>query len=122
MRVNPQPMATLQARYRAAVAHVIDQRDVAAGRHPVPSGQPEHVFDMEHGLRLIVSLERLDDGRVGVHLSASRLSEAAFADCSTVQFLSQVRRAWQQLAQSERHPDLVTWNCGIPHFFIERGN
>lgn len=120
--LNPQPLAALQARYLAAVADVIPQRDVVDGRHPVPSGQPEHVFDTENGLRLIVSTEQLYDGRVGVHLSASRHSEAAFVSYSTPQFLDAVRRQWQQLAQSSRYPVLIDWNCGIPHFFIERGN
>lgn len=70
---NPEPLKQLQARYPAAVAKVYRHREPETFAQP-PSGRPQHVFDTEDGMRLIVSREEDDDGHVGLHLSASVLA------------------------------------------------
>jgi hypothetical protein len=125
--MNRQPLAELKARYPAAVAEVIDVRAIIDGLRLPPSAEPKHVFDTEDGLRLIISMERMPDGKVGTHISASlhddhvqRLRERRLSLRETEAW---VIATWQALSGSTLRPQLhgVTGG-GVPHFFLERGN
>jgi hypothetical protein len=127
---SPEGLTALRARYHAAVADVINQIDVVGGKVDSPSGDPKHVFDTPEGWRLIVSLERMPDGRVGVHLSASVHDTYAAKRALTLRreltptgMLDAIVRAWRFIANSERTPlYLGLSEGGIPHWFIERGH
>lgn len=125
--VSVEGLTALRARYPAAVADVVDELAVSRGLRAAPSSDPRHVFDTPDGWRLIVSLDRLPDGRVGTHLSVSIREDAvthiharyrsgdAMADA--------VLRAWRFIAQSTQTPELMfVTDGGIPHWFLERGN
>lgn len=123
--LKPEPLAALRARYHLAVARVIDPLDVARGLVPAPSADAVHVFDTEDGLRLIVSLERMPDGRVGTHISASIHDEVAVRqDCTTgAELFMFIGRSWQAISGSMFLPELLgISDGGVPHFFLERGN
>lgn len=112
---SPEPLASLQARYPAAVTDLIDQQDVADERRPSPSGEAKHVFDTEDGLRLIINCERLLDGRVGIHISASLHHNPPKK--------LDIRETWRSIAQSTLEPKLIFISAGgIPHYFLERVN
>jgi hypothetical protein len=115
-------LTALRARYPAAVADVIDQVDVVSGKVQAPSGDPRHVFDTPDGWRLIVSRERMPDGRIGVHLSASIHDPDAAARARDLGgMLDAVVRAWRFIANTERTPMYIGMTPGgIPHFFIEQ--
>ncbi len=67
---NPAPLEELRRRYDAAVADVYDHADVGTFGANRPSEKPQHVFDFEDGLRLIISRER-SSPLEGIHISAS---------------------------------------------------
>lgn len=123
---NPQPIEQLRARYPAAVKETIDVRDILTKRRATPSGEPEHVFDLEPGLRLIVSLERMPDGVVGVHISASfqeRERVEALAGAGDGGMVGYIVGQWRALAQSDRLPTFLGISPGgIPHFFVVRAH
>ena len=115
-------LTALRARYPAAVAEIVNHVDVVTGKVAAPSGDPRHVFDTPDGWRLIVTRDRLADGRVGVHISASCFGDAAarrgldFAGA-----LDAVVRTWRFLADTERTPIYLGLSQGgIPHFFLEQ--
>ena len=119
---TPEPLAALQARYGAAVATLVDTTRVVQGLVPAPSGDRRHVFDWPDGLRLMVSRERMPDGRCGVHISASLdwgsdLYDAVVAGAlDRVGLLALVVRRWSTLAGSTRTLDLLGFSeRGVPH-------
>ena len=118
----PEPLAALQARYAAAVATLVDTTRVVQGLVPAPSGDRRHVFDWPDGLRLMVSRERMPDGRCGVHISASLdwgsdLYDAVVAGAlDRVGLLALVVRRWSALAGSARTLELLGFSeRGVPH-------
>lgn len=68
---QPEPLASLRARYHEAVAEIVDVESVQMGAALRPGLIRRHVLDHPDGIRLIVSRERLPDGRVYTHASAS---------------------------------------------------
>lgn len=120
--LNPEPIDALRRRFPAAIAEVIAHEDIFSGRRPAPSGEPAHVFDTEDGLRLIVSMERLQDGCVGTHISASfHTLEGAGLPWHDAQ--AWIFKTFAALSGDTRRPRLVAVaGAGIPHFFLERGH
>jgi hypothetical protein len=119
---NPQPIDVLQQRYAAAVKTTIDALAVYEHQIPAPSGDPAHVFDTQLGLRLIISRERLLDGRVGVHLSASW--EPGVADNTKLEsLLAEIYATFKAISRTTRDPELIAVTSGgIPHFFVEQAH
>lgn len=77
---SPEPLDALRARYPRALEHLYDViaiRDRGAIR---PGEVAANVFDFEDGLRLIVSRERMQDGEVTLHVSASFPERCRLAD------------------------------------------
>lgn len=66
---EPETIEEMRARYPAAVADIYDVESLGTVRPP--GMQRRHVFDYTDGLRLIVSTDRLSDGQVVSHFSAS---------------------------------------------------
>jgi hypothetical protein len=117
---NPQPIEVLQARYAAAVKDTIDALAVYGHQVPAPSGDPAHVFDTPLGLRLIISRERLLDGRIGVHLSASW--EHGVPDNAKLEsLLADIYASFKAISRTTQTPELIAVTTGgIPHFFVEQ--
>lgn len=115
---EPEPIATLRARYPAAVAELVPAAEVRAERRPAPSKDRAHVFDTETGLRLIVSREQFPDGRIGVHVSASWHRSIARATLESLQ--AEIAATWAAVSGSGRRLELVAVSPGgVPHFFLE---
>jgi len=118
----PEPLAALQARYAAAVATLVDTTRVVQGLVPAPSGDRRHVFDWPDGLRLMVSRERMPDGRCGVHISASfdpacdAYQDVLEGDLDPAALLVLVVQRWSALASSARTLELLGFSeRGVPH-------
>lgn len=119
---TPAPIDVLRVRYPAAVAGLFDQREVAAGRQATPSGDPAHVFDTQSGLRLIISRDRLGDGRIGVHVSASWCRDVS-PGATAASLVAEIRAWWEALSGSTRTLEFLgVSEGGIPHFFVEQAN
>ena len=122
---NPEKITVLRARYAAAVTDLYDHGAIAAGVQPRPGTRRRHVFDWPDGLRLIVSRDRLMDGRIGICVSGSvqgntRLSRWLQTPDPATALASLVCQRWQHLARSDRIPQLVGWSSGkgVPHFVV----
>jgi hypothetical protein len=119
---NPEPLDVLHQRYAAAVKDTIDALAVYEHRAPAPSGDPTHVFDTQLGLRLIISRERLLDGRVGVHLSASWEHDVPNG-AKLESLLAEVYASFKAISGTTRDPELIAVTSGgIPHFFVEQAH
>jgi hypothetical protein len=77
---NPEPLPALRARYARALEHVYDVAGIRDRGLIRPGEVPANVFDFDDGLRLIISREKLLDGEVTLHVSASFPSECRIAD------------------------------------------
>jgi hypothetical protein len=121
---NPEPMDRLQARYKDAIRELIDPRDILAKKRKPPSSDARHVFDTEDGLRLIISLERMPDGRVVIHMSASFTGLAIGMNMSGAEEATHwIVSTFQQISGTSREPELLgVTDGGIPHWLLERGH
>jgi len=63
---KPEPIESLRARYPESVKKSYNTKAIEMGLSKRPGDQPQHIFDCEDGLRLIISR---DDGQI--HFSAS---------------------------------------------------
>lgn len=76
----PQPLTALRQRYPFALEHVHDVVAIRDRGDIRPGEVAANVFDHEDGLRLIVSRERMPDGHVVLHVSASFGPDCQLAD------------------------------------------
>ena len=91
-----------------------------------PGPQPQHVFDWEDGLRLIVSRDRFPDGRLGIAVSGSLVPAGALHRQLQREseledgFCAAVSERWRVLANSSRIPEFLGWSRekGVPHFVV----
>jgi len=68
---EPETLAEMKLRFPKAVESVIDIYKVRSGEQESPNNLRKHVFDFPDGMRMIVSRDVFDDGRVLYHASAS---------------------------------------------------
>lgn len=124
----PEPLGVLQACYPAAVRAVCDAAGAALAPHRRPARKRQHVFDSEDGLRLIISRERMPDGHVGIHMSASisgfgtavRQLENARRRGEDVgaRFCAMAEHRWDDLARRPIRAEMLGWSTGhVPHWF-----
>ena len=123
---KPEPLSDMQGRYARAVSEIYDAR-MARGEQLRPGNQRRHVFDFADGLRLIVSRDRLEEGRVGIHVSGSVMPQTNLHELltsDTTNILDHVRNIvvdhWRLLSGSNQTPDSWSWSRGkgVPHFII----
>jgi hypothetical protein len=130
--VHVETMPVLQARYAAAVTPLYQSADIRDGRVARPGVQRKHVFDLENGVRLIVSRERFLDGRIGVHICGSfhdhiRAASVAANEPKLMDpveaLLKMIYTSWGQIAQSDRSAEYIGMsNQQIVHFFVEQAS
>lgn len=65
---KPEPIEKLRERYPAAIKDVFDAREGTPS--PRPGELRANVFDFHEGLRLIISMDRVQDDITLLHLSA----------------------------------------------------
>jgi hypothetical protein len=118
----PEPIEALKARYPAAVKDLVDSVAVFEQRQPPPSREPANVFDTQLGLRLIVSRDRLPDGRIGIHVSASWERDLP-AQATVESLMAEIAATWRAISGSTRDLELLAVTpAGIPHFFVEQAH
>jgi hypothetical protein len=122
---EPEPIASMRARYALARKPLYDQQAVANGLVPAPSGFRQHVFDFEDGLRLIISRDRDPNGLVGVHLSASAQDGSHMhgaicrGEVGMPEFFDRVKLEWQTLSGSTQLPQLIGISDKyVPHWIV----
>jgi hypothetical protein len=124
----PEPVEALRARYPRALEPVYDAvaiRDRGATR---PGEVAANVFDFEDGMRLIINRERMPDGELVLHVSASvrngsalggELRDAARTKSAAVikeMMAFRVGSHFHQLS-GETGLELAGWTGGgVPHF------
>lgn len=127
--LHVESLEALQGRYAAAIKDLINHTDATSEGFMIPSSQRHHVFDTESGWRLIISRERLFDGTVGIHFSASihdpnkmkQLQLTWYTKSSPYDALDEVVRTWREISKTCRTPTLIAVSeGGIPHFFVEQ--
>ena len=71
LEFKPESIESLKSRYLQAIDELVDVESVSLGLRVDPGTNRRHVFDLEEGIRFIISRE--DQGQDGVflHLSAS---------------------------------------------------
>lgn len=120
---TPEPLAALRARYRQALVGVVDHATFIPGETTPPSAYTRHVFDTEGGVRLIVSIERCADGRIGTHVSASFHGEPPAGLATLRPLLAHIVAVWQSMSGETREPEFLGVSDGaVPHFFLERAH
>ena len=112
---TPQPYAVLRERYPAAIKNVH-----RVGYVPTDA---KHYFDTIDGLRFVVTLDRVPDGRVFTHVVVSAVEHSQWQKfASTEKLWEAVIQTWQSIAQSKQQP-AETWSVnGVLNMLIERAN
>lgn len=130
-----EPLADLQLRWPAALEFVYDAVKITEGGTIRPGEVRANVFDFEDGLHLIANRERMDDGEIVLHISASFPGECRIADefrlLLSFQGREQLMKKWfasipGRVAELAKDPGLTarlifvgTSKEGIPHFVAE---
>jgi hypothetical protein len=127
---NPESLASLQARYPAALEPIYDATAIMAGAIR-PGEIAANIFDFSDGLRLIISRDRLPDGQVVLHVSASQAEHSRMADelrllagvkpkREVIQtWLLDLPRRFRELSGDQRPLEFIGLSDRlIPHFFI----
>jgi len=127
--INIEPFETLRRRFSEAVKNSYDTLKIAANPKDRPGQKPEHVFDFDDGIRLIISRDRFNEKEV-LHFSGSvlpgypietglppRLYLAKFlGECTEkITKLSGCRTSDVKLVA-------ITQEKGIPHWIVELSN
>lgn len=125
MKPDPQPVSTLRERFQDALAEVFDIESIRLGVGVRPSDCRKCVFDFPDGLRLIVSKERMPDGALFRHFSASAHPGTTFYRWLAKQrklnrALKIIKHRYRELSGDEREAEFVglSENKGVPHWYI----
>ncbi len=74
----PQPIAVLAGRFSEAIVEEYDATAVLHGAQEGPARKPQHVFEFEQGIRLIISIDKIG-AEAKLHVSASFNRERAMS-------------------------------------------
>lgn len=114
---NPQPLAELKARFTQALVDSYSVEKILADAALRPGSKPQHVFDCEDGLRLIVSRDRLQ-GKEVIHFSAS-VDRARYRGRFDKSLMKLMVRRFAELSGFAETPTFVRFSDeGIPHWII----
>lgn len=126
---NPQPLEILKQRFKTVFREVYDVQKVIDNKQEAPSGKAEHIFDFEHGLRIIASRDKYKEMEV-LHFSASTFGDYEFAKhmpmrLALAAFLGECTGFICQLSGCKTN-DLeliaITPEKGVPHWIIKLAN
>jgi hypothetical protein len=130
--VEAEPLAAMRARYPKALEFVYDSTAIITGNAIRPGECASSVFDFTDGVRLIVSRERMPDGSVVLHLSASfknggkasrafRSNRAKYGINDAVQqWMTAAVTHFQEISGDRREPHFLGFSQGtvIQHWII----
>lgn len=119
---NPQPIEVLKARFPAAIAKSYSVQHVSENPEDRPGSRPEHVFDFEDGVRLIVSRD-FHNGREVIHFSGSLMQGAGFylrGKLDKGSTLGLMRAHFFHISgiETERHHFICFSDGGVPHWCV----
>jgi len=127
--INPQPIEVLKQRFSDAVKNSYDVLKVAENSESRPGQKPEHIFDFQDGIRLIISRDRYKEKEV-LHFSASvfeaypiepglppRLYVAKFLGECTAHIVELSGCKTQDVKLVT-----ITAGKGVPHWIVELSN
>jgi hypothetical protein len=128
---HPESLEALRGRYARALEHVFDVPAIRDRGGIRPGEVAANVFDFEDGLRLIVSRERMPEGHVVRHVSASFAEHGRMADEFRLlavttpreklfkMWLADIPGRFAELSGDERTLRYAGFSGKVPHFFIE---
>lgn len=128
--VTNRPLAEHRKRFPEALRRVYELVDVEkwGNSDDRPGTKPEHVFDFAEGLRLIISRERTEKGKLLVHLSASLTEGSLFDRLAAMpkpqamhEFKWAVQRYYFELCgRTIGDDEFLGWSegKGVPHWVI----
>lgn len=130
LELAAEPLSVLQARYPLALEFVYSAVQIMKGGIR-PGEVAANVFVFEDGLRLHVSRERMPDGMICLHVSASIVPDMDLwrfmkeeirqhgVDRPFVAWVEHVQSRWKELSGDERKLRLACVVGAVPHYFIE---
>jgi hypothetical protein len=109
----PEPLASLQARYKRAIDCVYDLGEVKRREIVSPGGNRENVFDFEDGLRLIVSRTQKGESRVVFMVTAGWMTPPTLA---ADQWPDTIPERYAELSGDTEPIDFFGWHDKFPHW------
>jgi hypothetical protein len=130
--IETEPLAAMKARYPKALEFLYDSIAITKGNAIRPGECASSVFNFADGTRLIVSRERMPDGSVVLHFSASFKSDSpmsrAFrsnrekygASDAALQWMTAAVTHFQEISGDRREPHFLGFSPGtvIQHWII----
>lgn len=128
---QPESIETARARYHLALAQIYeleDQRNITPPH--TPGNKPEHVFDFDDGIRLIVSREQMAGEDPVIHVSASFDPGRSFyrlirRTCSSIAEAQAMLRGacearWREISGSAAPMQFLGFSPGkgVPHWWV----
>lgn len=114
--VTPQPLEVLKARYPDAI-----KRLYVYGVDEIIPGKPEHVFDFEEGIRIMVSREQAE-GYEFIHFSSSFNEEIKekYKD-KPQELFDRMIQLFKDLSGIDQEPFFKGFSPqkGVPHWIID---
>jgi hypothetical protein len=115
---NRQPTEQLKSRYQEAIKSSYDAAAVTHGQAERPGTKPQHVFDFENGIRLIISRDHYK-GKEVIHISGSFDSGAYSGSLKRSVIESRMYLCFCEIAGPIKIGRPIYSTGGIPHWFIE---
>src|SRR3954468_23455740 len=114
---EPESLESMQARFPKALERiwVVPSNGDMPDR---PGMHREHLFDFESGLRLLISIDRLDKANTIIHISASweYFTPVTFTVAS-----EQVNEAYKSLGGKGHLKLIGVSQFGVPHWTVKIG-
>lgn len=114
-------MEALKEKYKNALSNPYSVDKVIEGSQIRPGIKPEHVFDFENGIRLIISRD-YHGGKEYIHISGS-YDEKTYKGKVGAPLLARMRMSyWEVSGKTFEFPKPIYSKGGIPHWLIEHTN
>lgn len=122
----PRTLADHQQRYPAALRTVFDTEAIQYSGAKRPGECCENVFDFADGLRLIISRDKMPDGEILVHVSASAQHGSEMyksiksGEMTPSMFCSEIARRHALISCKQSGLELMGFSDGkgVPHFRV----
>jgi hypothetical protein len=116
---KPESIDSLKDRFCDALIDSYDVEEVRKGNIDAPSGQGQHIFDFEDGLRMIVSRD-VSDGQDFIHISGS-FGDERLQQLSLEDGLAQIVKKYAMLSgdKSQRKMDYYVSEAGVVHLLFK---
>lgn len=115
---NPQPTEKLKSRYQEAIKSSYDVSAVTHGQIERPGEKPQHVFDFENGIRLIISRDHYK-GKEVIHISGSFDLGTYTGSLKQSVIEARMHLCYCEIAGPVKLGRPTYSQGGIPHWFIE---